>query len=69
MIPTPRDVVIICLADACGIFAELLSRRELQHVTPRIRHLRQLDLIGQAVTAAVWDIEVSLAQVIRPHFV
>ena len=69
MIPTPRDVVIICLADACGIFAELLSRRELQHVTPRIRDLRQLDLIGQAVTAAVWDIEVSLAQVIRPHFV
>ena len=69
MIPTPRDVVIICLADACGIFAELLSRRELQHVTPRIRHLRQLDLIGQAVTAAVWDIELSLAQVIRPHFV
>ncbi len=69
MIPTPRDVVIICLADACGIFAELLSRRELQHVTPRIQHLRQLDLIGQAVTAAVWDIEVSLAQVIRPHFV
>ncbi len=69
MIPTPRDVVIICLADACGIFAELLSRRELQHVTPRIRHLRQLDLIGQAVTAAVWDIEVSLAQVVRPHFV
>ena len=68
MIPTPRDVVIICLADACGIFTELLSRRELNHVTPRIRHLRQLDLIGQAVTAAVWDIEVSLAQVIRPHF-
>ena len=41
----------------------------LQHVTPRIQHLRQLDLIGQAVTAAVWDIEVSLAQVIRLHFV
>lgn len=68
MIPTPRDVVIICLADACGIFSELLTRRELANVTPRIRELRQLDLIGQAVTAAVWDIEVSLAQVVRPHF-
>ncbi len=68
MIPTPRDVVIICLADACGIFSELLTRRELANVTPRIRDLRQLDLIGQAVTAAVWDIEVSLAKVIRPHF-
>ena len=68
MIPTPRDIVIICLADACGIFAELLSRRELQHVMPRIQFLRQMDLIGRAVTDAVWDIEVSLAQAIRPHF-
>lgn len=68
MIPTPRDVVIICLADACGIFAELLSRRELQHVMPRIQFLRRMDLIGRAVTDAVWDIEVSLAQAIRPHF-
>lgn len=67
-IPTPRDVVIICLADACGIFSELLTRRELANVTPRIRDLRQLDLIGQAVTAAVWDLEASLANVVRPHF-
>ena len=68
MIPTPRDVVIICLADACGIFSELLSRRELRQVLPRIQFLRQMDLIGRAVTDAVWDIEVSLAQAIRPHF-
>ena len=68
MIPTPRDVVIICLADACGIFSELLSRRELRQVLPRIKFLRQMDLIGRAVTDAVWDIEVSLAQAIRPHF-
>ena len=68
MIPTPRDVVIICLADACGIFSELLSRRELQNVMPRIQFLRQMDLIGRAVTDAVWDIEVSLAQAIRPYF-
>ncbi len=68
MIPTPRDVVIICLADACGILPHILSHRELQHVSPRIRFLRKMDLIGRAVTDAVWDIEVSLAQAIRPHF-
>ena len=68
VIPTPRDIVIICLADACGIFSELLSRRELQHAMPRIQFLRQMDLIGRAVTDAVWDIEVSLAQAIRPYF-
>ena len=67
MIPMPRDVVIICLADACGIFGELLSKREARHVRPRIDAIRRMDLIGRAVTDAVWDIEVSLAQAIRPH--
>jgi len=67
MIPMPRDVVIICLADACGIFGELLSKREVKHVRPRIDTIRRMDLIGRAVTDAVWDIEVSLAQAIRPH--
>ena len=67
MIPMPRDVVIICLADACGIFGELLSKREAKHVRPRIDTIRRMDLIGRAVTDAVWDIEVSLAQAIRPH--
>ena len=67
-IPTPRDVVIMCLADACGIFAEMLSPRELRQAMPRIRLLRRMDLIGRAVTDAVWDIQVSLAQAIRPHF-
>ena len=65
-IPTPRDVVIICLSDACGIFTELLSKRELRHVMPRIELIRRMDLIGRAVTAAIRDIEVSLAQAIRP---
>ena len=67
VIPTPRDVVIICLSDACGIFAELLSKRELRHVMPRIDLIRRMDLIGRAVTAAIRDIEVSLAKAIRPH--
>ena len=67
VVPTPRDVVIICLADACGIFAELLSKREVRHALPRIEHIRRMDLIGRAVTAAISDIEVSLARSIRPH--
>ncbi|MDE2763900.1 MAG: GPP34 family phosphoprotein [Gemmatimonadota bacterium] len=69
VVPTPRDVVIICLADACGIFTELLSRREVRLAMPRIELIRGMDLIGRAVTAAIWDIEVSLTQAIRPHMV
>ena len=67
VIPTPRDVVIICLADACAIFTELLSGREVRHALPRIEFIRKMDLIGRAVTEAIRDIEVSLARAIRPH--
>ena len=67
VVPTPRDVVIICLADACGIFTELLSKREVRHALPRIENIRRMDLIGRAVTAAIRDIEVSLARAMRPH--
>lgn len=66
-VPTPRDVVIICLADACGILAQLLSKRELRRAMPRIGLIRKMDLIGRAVTAAIWDIEISLARAVRPH--
>ena len=40
-IPDPRDIVIVCLAEACGIFRELLSRRELEHATARIEQCAQ----------------------------
>lgn len=56
VIPTPRDVVIICLANACGLFTELLSRRELRLAQPRIELMQKMDLIGRAVMAAIWDI-------------
>ncbi|MDE2875854.1 MAG: GPP34 family phosphoprotein [Gemmatimonadota bacterium] len=56
VVPTPRDVVIICLADACGIFTELLSSEDLREVQPRIQLVRRMDLIGRAVVAAVRDI-------------
>jgi hypothetical protein len=60
-IPSPRDVVIICLAHACGIFGELLSKRELEQASDRIEQVRKLDLIGQAMTQSIQDFEVWLA--------
>lgn len=56
-IPDPRDVVIICLADACGIFHELLTPAELNRAFPRFEQVRKMDLIGQAVAAAVADLD------------
>jgi len=57
MIPDPRDIVIIALADACGIFKFLLSRRELKNVQQRIDEVRRMELIGRAVAEDIWDIE------------
>ena len=60
-IPEPRDVVIIALADACGIFHELLPKRELQRVSTRIEQVRKLDLIGQAMAQTIHDMQMWLA--------
>ena len=60
-IPAPRDVVIIALADACGIFRELLPKRELQQAADRIEQVRKLDLIGQAMAETIHDMEMWLA--------
>lgn len=64
-IPDPRDVVIIGLAHACDIFKEILSARELARVADRIDQVRKLDLIGQAMSQAITDIELSLALAVQ----
>lgn len=56
-IPDQRDSVLICLADACGIFEAILSRSERAEVQERIEIVRKLDLIGQALTQAVQHLE------------
>ena len=56
-VPDPRDVVLICLADACGIFEAILSASERAEAQERIEVVRKLDLIGQAVTQAVRNVE------------
>ena len=66
-IPDPRDVVIICLADACGIFRGILSRRELDRASAHIEQVRKLDLIGQAMTQAIRDIELSVAVSVQSY--
>ncbi len=66
-IPDPRDVMLICLADACGIFKELLAPRELERAAARIELVRKLDLIGQAMSQAIYDIEVSVFTSVQAH--
>ncbi len=66
-IPDPRDIMLICLVDACGIFSELLSKNALDGAAERIAQVRRMDLIGQAMTQAIRDIELSIAALVHPH--
>ena len=68
-IPDPRDQMIICLADACGIFPRLLSRQEHARAVDRIAQVSQLDLIGQAMSQAIRDIQVSVAVSCQGHMI
>lgn len=60
-IPDPRDVMLVCLADACGAFAEMLSRGEFTDVVRRIEQIRKMELIGSAVLEAIDDCQVAMA--------
>jgi Golgi phosphoprotein 3 len=55
-IPDPRDVVLVCLIDACGLLGLVLSLDEIALRRTRIEQLTRLDLIGQAMTKAVGEI-------------
>ena len=56
-IPDPRDVVLICLIDACALMGFVLSEEEFDATVPRIEQLRKMDLIGQAVTRSASETE------------
>ena len=43
--PDPRDVVLICLMDACQLGGTFLTPEELEAATPRIKMVAKLDLI------------------------
>jgi len=60
-IPDPRDIVIICLADAGQLPLRQEQVQDAAGVRDRIEQVRKLDLIGQAMAEAIRDIELWLA--------
>ena len=52
-IPDPGDIIIVTLADGCGLVAPLLSSDELAQAAPRIELFRKMDLIGRAFLNAL----------------
>jgi hypothetical protein len=65
-IPEPRDVVLICLIEACDLLRLVLTPDEIESAAPRAEQLGKLDLIGQAVTKAVGEIRFIVRNAVAP---
>lgn len=48
-LPDPRDVALICLCEACKIFEQVFSKREVEKAQPQIDQISKMDLIGRSV--------------------
>ena len=57
VIPSPRDVVIISLASACQLLRTVFSDADLLKYSPRIAEVAKMDLIGQAVSKSVAEVQ------------
>ncbi len=54
-IPDPRDVLLISLVDACDAFRLLLTDDEFEQARERIDLICRMDIVGQAIGAAIED--------------
>ena len=63
--PGPRDVVLICLMDACQLGGTILSPQELETAAARIQLVAKLDLIGQAISKNIVEIRQALIEALR----
>ena len=56
-VPDPRDIAIIALAGACGVFRTILTSEEREQVRDRIDLLKNLDLVGRTMSLAIEGLE------------
>ena len=64
-IPDPRDIMLVSLAEPCGLLRCVLSDRDLEARQERIERLTKLETISRKVAAAIASLEASLRQ--APH--
>jgi len=55
-IPDPREIVIIVLADSCGLLSSVLPESDLRRAQRRIEQIARLDLIGQALRSTLAEL-------------
>jgi hypothetical protein len=52
VVPTPRDTLLLSLADSVGVLAEMLSSKEMRKASKRIAEVIALEEIGRSVRMA-----------------
>lgn len=57
-LPTPVDIALTSLADACFVFERILTPKELQRVKPRIAQIARMDLIGGEIARTAHHVNV-----------
>jgi len=63
-IPDPRDIVIIALAQSCGLLNRVFSESELRSAQDRIDQIAKMDLIGQAMTDMMVELNAALTKLL-----
>lgn len=63
-LPDPKDVVLICLMDACDLSGTVFSEEELDQHRDRIREVARMDFIGQALARAIQEIQEAILETI-----
>lgn len=63
-IPDPRDIVIIALAQSCGLLGRVFSESELRSAQDRIDQIAKMDLIGQAMTDMMVELNAALTKLL-----
>ena len=64
-IPDPRDIALICIADACSLLKTVFGEKELDDIAPRLDQLRKMDLIGRELITqlSVWRWSGAITQI------
>ncbi|MFA6103190.1 MAG: GPP34 family phosphoprotein [Victivallaceae bacterium] len=56
-IPAPRDAVLVSLVNACGLFSEILSPRELRRCEARIEEISKYDMVCQKINELIRQVQ------------
>jgi hypothetical protein len=56
-IPDPRDAVMVSMVNACGLFPEILSSRELRRCEARIEEIAKFDMVSQKINELIRQVQ------------